>query len=283
MAAAPRPEVGIGRRRGSAVTSTSSGPGSCSRRRPTSRSGSRRSSRSSTRRRSSSRTASRTSTRPACEDDLLAESAAGELIATEIEIRSGGRDASPRRWSCQRERRARLFALADEHGAGARRDGHASVGELPRPADHRHAALRPAARGARAGWRSATTPGACTSTSACAAPTARSPSATTCAAVLPALLAVSANSPFLDGRDTGLHSVRTEIFTRTFPRCGIHEPFGELGRVRGLRGPAGADQLDRRGDPALVERAAPPHASAPSSCGSATRRRAGRSRSRSRR
>ena len=43
--------------------------------------------------------------------------------------------------------------------------------------------------------------------------------------VLPTLLALSANSPFLDGQDTGLHSVRTEIFTRTFPRCGIHEPF----------------------------------------------------------
>ena len=28
------------------------------------------------------------------------------------------------------------------------------------------------------------------------------------------------------GQDTGLHSVRTEIFTRTFPRCGVHEPFG---------------------------------------------------------
>jgi carboxylate-amine ligase len=44
--------------------------------------------------------------------------------------------------------------------------------------------------------------------------------------VLPELLALSANSPFLDGRDTGLHTVRTEIFTRTFPRCGVHEPFG---------------------------------------------------------
>jgi carboxylate-amine ligase len=43
-------------------------------------------------------------------------------------------------------------------------------------------------------------------------------------------LAVSANSPFLDGHDTGLHSVRTEIFTRTFPRCGVHEPFGDWGR-----------------------------------------------------
>jgi carboxylate-amine ligase len=38
---------------------------------------------------------------------------------------------------------------------------------------------------------------------------------------------MSANSPFLDGRDTGLASVRTEIFTRTFPRCGVHEPFGD--------------------------------------------------------
>jgi carboxylate-amine ligase len=46
-------------------------------------------------------------------------------------------------------------------------------------------------------------------------------------ALLPPLLALSANSPFLDGRDTGLHSVRTEIFTRTFPRCGVHEPFGD--------------------------------------------------------
>jgi carboxylate-amine ligase len=43
--------------------------------------------------------------------------------------------------------------------------------------------------------------------------------------LLPLLLAVSANSPFLDNRDTGLHSVRTEIFTRTFPRCGVPSAF----------------------------------------------------------
>ena len=43
--------------------------------------------------------------------------------------------------------------------------------------------------------------------------------------LLPLLLAVSANSPFLDDRDTGLHTVRTEIFTRTFPRCGVPSPF----------------------------------------------------------
>src|SRR6059058_2778552 len=44
--------------------------------------------------------------------------------------------------------------------------------------------------------------------------------------VLPELLAVSANSPFLDGHDAGLHSARTQIFTKSFPRCGIPEDWG---------------------------------------------------------
>src|ERR671927_82453 len=44
--------------------------------------------------------------------------------------------------------------------------------------------------------------------------------------LLPELLAVSANSPFLDGADSGLHSARTQIFTKSFPRCGIPEPWG---------------------------------------------------------
>jgi carboxylate-amine ligase len=44
--------------------------------------------------------------------------------------------------------------------------------------------------------------------------------------VLPLLLAISANSPFLDGCDSGLHSARSQIFTRSFPRCGIPDPFG---------------------------------------------------------
>jgi glutamate---cysteine ligase / carboxylate-amine ligase len=42
---------------------------------------------------------------------------------------------------------------------------------------------------------------------------------------LPELLALSASSPFLEGVDTGLHSVRTEIFTRMFPRCGIPDAY----------------------------------------------------------
>jgi carboxylate-amine ligase len=45
--------------------------------------------------------------------------------------------------------------------------------------------------------------------------------------VLPLLLAVSASSPFLDGRDSGLHSARTQIFTKSFPRCGVPDAFGD--------------------------------------------------------
>jgi carboxylate-amine ligase len=44
--------------------------------------------------------------------------------------------------------------------------------------------------------------------------------------VLPLLLALSASSPYLDGRDSGLHSARTQSFTRQFPRCGIPDAYG---------------------------------------------------------
>jgi carboxylate-amine ligase len=44
--------------------------------------------------------------------------------------------------------------------------------------------------------------------------------------VLPELLALSASSPFVEGIDTGLHSARTQIFTRFFPRCGIPDAYG---------------------------------------------------------
>jgi glutamate---cysteine ligase / carboxylate-amine ligase len=43
--------------------------------------------------------------------------------------------------------------------------------------------------------------------------------------VLPDLLALSASSPWYEGRYTHLHSTRTQLFTRMFPRCGIPEPF----------------------------------------------------------
>jgi glutamate---cysteine ligase / carboxylate-amine ligase len=42
---------------------------------------------------------------------------------------------------------------------------------------------------------------------------------------LPDLLALSASSPFVEGVYTYLHSARTQIFTRMFPRCGIPDAF----------------------------------------------------------
>jgi carboxylate-amine ligase len=42
---------------------------------------------------------------------------------------------------------------------------------------------------------------------------------------LPELLALSCSSPFVEGVNTGLHSARTQIFTRFFPRCGVPDAF----------------------------------------------------------
>ncbi|MBA2461577.1 MAG: YbdK family carboxylate-amine ligase [Actinobacteria bacterium] len=42
---------------------------------------------------------------------------------------------------------------------------------------------------------------------------------------LPELLALSASSPFVENVNTGLHSARTQIFTRLFPRCGVPDFF----------------------------------------------------------
>ena len=147
--------------------------------------------------------------------------------------------ARPRRFAeaieRQRERRARLFALADEHGACPGGDRDPSVGELPRPADHRHAALPPPARGAALGGAAQQHLEPARPRRACAAPTARSPSATTCAGVLPAAaravgeLAVPRrprHRPAL-GADRDLHP---DVPALRGPRA-----VRRLGRVRGLR------------------------------------------------
>ena len=42
---------------------------------------------------------------------------------------------------------------------------------------------------------------------------------------LPELLAVSASSPFVENVNSGLHSARTQIFTRMFPRCGVPDAY----------------------------------------------------------
>ena len=162
----------------------------------------------------------------ACQsDELLAKAAAGELIASEIEIRSGRGETFAEAVEAQRDHRARLFATAGELGLGL-----AAAGTHPW-ADYLDQRIIDTPHYQRLkrdlGWvvqRNNTwslhvhmgVHGADRAIAVCDSLRER----------LPLLLAVSANSPFLDRRDTGLHSVRTEIFTRVFPRCGIHEPFG---------------------------------------------------------
>jgi len=160
------------------------------------------------------------------EDPLLAESVRGELIDTEIEIRSGRSEDFAEMKRRQREHRRLLFDLAGREGRAL-----AACGTHPW-ADYLDQAIidTPHYRrlSAELGWvaqRNNTwslhvhvgVRGADRAVAVC----------DSLRNVLPLMLAISANSPFLDNRDTGLASVRSEIFTRTFPRCGIHDPFGD--------------------------------------------------------
>ena len=166
---------------------------------------------------------------------MLAESAAGELIASEVEIRSG---------------RAESFAEAVARAARAARRGCSSWSAawawrwarrapIPGPTTSTSgSSTRPHYNRLRQelGWvaqRNNTwslhvhmgVRGADRAIAVC----------DWMRELLPLLLAVSANSPFLDRRDTGLHTVRTEIFTRTFPRCGVPSPFRDWDSYAELR------------------------------------------------
>ncbi len=161
----------------------------------------------------------------ACQkDDLLAGSAAGELIASEIEIRSGRCESFAEAMSAQIERRARLFALADGMGLGLAAMGthpwadylDQRIIDTPHYNRLRHELGWVAQRNNT--WSMHVHMGVRGADRAIAV-------CDWIRELLPLLLAVSANSPFLDRHDTGLHTVRTEIFTRTFPRCGVPSPF----------------------------------------------------------
>jgi glutamate---cysteine ligase / carboxylate-amine ligase len=161
----------------------------------------------------------------ACQrDELLAESAAGELIDTEIEIRSGRGEGFADAVARQREHRDRLFELAESQGLSLAATGaHPWASYLDqRIIDTPHYQrlqqdLRWVAQRNNT-WSLHVHVGINGPDRAIAV-------CDWLRELMPPLLALSANSPFLDGRDTGLHSVRSEIFTRTFPRCGIPASF----------------------------------------------------------
>jgi carboxylate-amine ligase len=158
-------------------------------------------------------------------DQVLTESIAGELISSEIEIRSGRCENLAGALLAQRDRRRRLFALAQEREVALGATGtHPWADYREQPIiDTEH--YRRVEEGLKyVAWRNNTFSvhahvGIRDADRAVAVCDRLRP-------VLPLLLAVSANSPFLEGRDTGLHSARSQIFTKSFPRCGIPDAFG---------------------------------------------------------
>jgi carboxylate-amine ligase len=162
-------------------------------------------------------------------DELLAESAAGELIASEVEIRSGRSESFGEAVSRQQERRTRLFELTSGMGLALGATGthpwadylDQRIIDTPHYNRLRHELGWVAQRNNT--WSTHVHMGVRGADRAIAV-------CDWIRELLPLLLAVSANSPFLDRRDTGLHTVRTEIFTRTFPRCGVPSTFRDWSR-----------------------------------------------------
>jgi glutamate---cysteine ligase / carboxylate-amine ligase len=167
----------------------------------------------------------------AVEDPALADSIAGELISSEIEIRSGRGEDLGDALRRQRDARQRLFGLAEARGialgatgthpwADYREQRNIDTEHYRRVVDglryvarrnntfslHAHVGARDLDRALRACDR--------------------------LRPVLPLLLAVSANSPYLDARDSGLHSARSQAFTKSFPRCGIPDAYGSWAAYR---------------------------------------------------
>ena len=158
-------------------------------------------------------------------DPVLSDSIAGELISSEIEIRSGaGVDVEDAR-ARQADARRRLFALAAAQGIALGATGTHPLSDYREQhvidTDHYHRVedgLKYVA------WRNNTfsvhvhvgVRGADRAVRVC----------DRLRPVLPLLLAISANSPYIDGRDSGLHSGRSQTFTKSFPRCGIPDVFG---------------------------------------------------------
>src|SRR5436190_443255 len=161
------------------------------------------------------------------QDPVLAAAIAGELIESEIEIRSGKADTWAAMAEQQLNARSRLFRLAADQGValGATATHPWSPWQQQKIIDTDHY-RRVADDLQYVAWRNNTfgihvhvgIHGADRAVAVCDRLRVH----------VPTLLAISANSPFLDGRDSGLHSARTQIFTKSFPRCGIPDHYGSF-------------------------------------------------------
>jgi len=151
----------------------------------------------------------------ALEPDLV-----GELIASEIEVRTGRCDSFAEAAALIGERRQQLRELVEPRGVvlGATGTHPWSPWQEQRIIDTPHYRLNDEVL-RYVVWRNNSfgqhvhvgINGADRAIRVCAA----------LRNFLPELLALSASSPFVEGVFSGLHSARTQIFTRAFPRCGI--------------------------------------------------------------
>jgi carboxylate-amine ligase len=162
--------------------------------------------------------------RSAAEQGPLKDYLVGELISSEVEVRTGRCETFAEAAAAVAERRAQLVQMADSFGIGL-----AATGTHPwaswkdqRIIDTPH--YRRVEEGLKyVAWRNVTfvqhvhvgVRGADRAVRAC----------TVLRNFLPELLALSASSPFAEGVLTGLHSTRSQLFTRSFPRCGIPDRF----------------------------------------------------------
>ena len=181
----------------------------------------------------------------------LQDAITGELISSEIEIVSGRGEDLQHAQRNQRDRRRRLFALAAQRGlllgstgthpwADYREQPNIDTDHYRRVVEglgyvarrnntfslHVHVGVHDADRAVRVCDR--------------------------LRPVLPLLLAFSASSPFLEGQDTRLHSVRSQTFTKSFPRCGVPDAFGSWAALPRLHPAAHRHGLDRRVHAGLV-------------------------------
>ena len=150
----------------------------------------------------------------------------GELIASEVEVRTGRCDTFAEAAAKVPERRAQLRTLADKLGVslGATGTHPWSPWQEQRIIDTPHYRLRDELL-RYVVWRNNSfglhvhigIRGLDRAVQVCDG----------LRTYLPELLALSASSPFVENVNTGLHSARTQIFTRFFPRCGLPDVYGD--------------------------------------------------------
>ncbi len=162
----------------------------------------------------------------ASRDTPLGEHVAGELIASEIEVKTGRCESFAEAAVKLAERRSQVLELADAHDValGATGTHPWSPWQEQRIIDTPHYRLNDEIL-RYVVWRNNSfglhvhvgIRGADRAVAVC----------NVLRGFLPELLALSASSPFLEDCFTHLHSVRSQIFTRMFPRCGIPDAFDD--------------------------------------------------------